>query len=294
MAQEIKVSTGTVRHFPNFPSQFVDARNVDVWLPDGYNNAQNARKKYAVLYMHDGQMLFDSTSTWNHQEWGVDETVGRLMREHKIRDCIVVGISNNGNKRHTEYFPRKAFLNLSEEDKKLLTSNEANPSRPPFVDQEPLSDKYLQFLVTELKPFIDRTFRTKKDRANTFIAGSSMGGLISMYAISEYPQVFGGAACLSTHWIGIVRQENNPFPAAFMRYLQASIPNPRTHKIYFDYGTATLDANYEPSQLEADKIMRAKGYTSANWITKKYEGDDHSERSWRRRLDIPLVFLMKR
>ena len=77
------------------------------------------------------------------------------------------------------------------------------------------SDAYLKFLVTELKPFIDSTFSVATDRSNTFIAGSSMGGLISMYAVCEYPAVFGGAACLSTHWPGIFTAENNPIPEAF-------------------------------------------------------------------------------
>jgi len=93
-----------VRH-ENFPSAHVTPRNVDVWLPAQYD----PQKKYAVLYMQDGQMLFDSTLTWNKQEWGVDETLSQLMSENKIKDCIVVGIWNGGRSRHAEYFPQKPF-----------------------------------------------------------------------------------------------------------------------------------------------------------------------------------------
>ena len=120
-----------------------------------------------------------------------------------------------------------------------------------------------------------------------------MGGLISMYALCEYPAVFGGAACLSTHWVGIFSTENNHIPAAFMAYLRTHLPDPATHRLYFDYGTETLDALYEPFQLQADSILREKGYSAANWQTLKFVGADHSERAWRTRLAIPLTFLMK-
>jgi hypothetical protein len=112
-----------------------------------------------------------------------------------------------------------------------------------------------------------------------------MGGLISAYAISEYPKVFGGAGCLSTHW-----------PAgdgAVIDYLKKSLPDPKTHKFYFDFGTETLDAQYEPYQLRANAVMKQSGYVEGdNWITKKFVGDDHSERSWSKRVDVPLQFLL--
>ncbi|HRJ16216.1 MAG TPA: alpha/beta hydrolase-fold protein, partial [Saprospiraceae bacterium] len=94
-AQTPAVSAGRIERHEQFPSQFVSARNVDVWLPEGYS----PRKKYAVLYMHDGQMLFDGAGTWNKQEWQVDEIAGKLLAEGKIRDCIVVGIWNGGQAR---------------------------------------------------------------------------------------------------------------------------------------------------------------------------------------------------
>ena len=285
--QDVKVASGVVVRHAAFPSLYVQERNVDIWLPEGYN----ASKKYTVLYMNDGQMLFDSTTTWNGQEWKVDETMSQLISEKKIKECIVVGVWNGGPKRHVEYFPQKPFESLPEKKQdsiyQVLESLGRNSG-----DLQIQSDKYLCFLVKELKPFIDANYHTLKGPENTFIAGSSMGGLISMYALCEYPQVFGGAACISTHWPGLFTAENNPVPSAFFSYLEANLPNPTTHKIYFDYGTATLDALYAPFQEEVDEIMLQKGFTKNNWVTLRFEGEEHSEKAWAKRLHIPLVFLL--
>ena len=165
--------------------------------------------------------------------------------------------------------------------------------KPGLFSAKISSDDYLSFVVTELKPFIDSTYSTHSEMDNTSIAGSSMGGLISMYAICEYPTIFGGAACLSTHWTGTFETEGNPIPAQFMHYLNAQLPDPENHKIYFDYGTATLDATYEPFQLQADSILVSHGFGEGSWKSMKFEGHDHSERSWRERMDIPLRFLLE-
>lgn len=285
---EVKTSFGKIRRFRDFPSALVPARNVDVWLPDGYDPG----KKYSVLYMHDGQMLFDSSLNWNKQEWGVDETLGRLIKEQKIKDCIVVGIWNTTN-RHAEYFPAKPYTSLTKEEKERVNGELQQLGRT-IETFTPVSDDYLKFIVSELKPFIDSTFSTLQNRENTLIAGSSMGGLISLYAICEYPEVFGGAACLSTHWPGVFSMENNPCPPAFFRYMKSSLPDPQTHHLYFDYGDQTLDALYPPLQQEADGIMKEKGYQPDNWITRFFPGEDHSEISWSRRLDIPVTFLLNK
>jgi predicted alpha/beta superfamily hydrolase len=254
--------------YPAFESQYIPARDVKVMLPQAYT----ANKSYPVIYMHDGQMLFDASVTWNKQEWGVDETIDSLIRTKMIRSVIVVAINNTSN-RTLEYMPNKP--------QDLLKSIDRSEKYKGTI----LSDEYLKFLVEELKPFIDKKYNTQADRDNTFILGSSMGGLISCYAISEYPDVFGGAACLSTHWPAI--------DGYFLKYVEKSLPNPETHKIYFDYGTETLDATYEPYQLIADSIMKVRGYSqNENWLTRKFEGDKHDENAWRNRLHISLQFLL--
>lgn len=288
-AQEVKVTSGKIQRFANFQSKLIDARNVDVWLPEGYSN----KEKYAVLYMHDGQALYDAESTWNKQAWEIDQVAGKLISEGKTQKFIIVGIWNNGQKRHPEYFPQKPYESLSQIQKDTITAQLQKAGRTKEIFA-PYSDLYLKFLVTELKPFIDKNFSTKPDQKNTFIAGSSMGGLISMYAICEYPKVFGGAACISTHWPGVFSSDNNPIPDAFVNYLKTNLPNPKDHKIYFDYGDQTLDALYKPLQEKADAVMKAEGFTSKNWETKFFPGENHSEEAWAKRLDIPLLFLLKK
>lgn len=282
------VSSGTLKRHESFYSHYITARHIDVWLPEGYS----VTKKYSVLYMHDGQMLFDSATTWNKQTWDADDVITKLLQENMINDIIVVGIWNGGTTRHTDYFPQKPFESLTLEQKEKIFTAARENGNSVFNEQKINSDNYLKFLVKELKPFIDKNYSTYKDRSHTFIAGSSMGGLISMYAICEYPKVFGGAACMSTHWPGIFSMEGNPIPDAFINYLKTKLPDPKKHKIYFDYGTATLDALYPPLQQKADEVMKEKGFTGKNWITKEFPGEDHSEKAWHKRLHIPLTFLL--
>lgn len=288
-AQIPEVSSGKLVRHADFSSKFVTARHVDVWLPDGYNG----KEKYAVLYMHDGQMLYDSNASWNKQAWQVDDILGKLMQEGKARKTIVVGVWNGGATRHADYFPQKPFENLPKSFRDSLLSGGTRPNGPKLFAEPVKSDDYLKFLVEELKPFIDKTYATLPDAANTFVMGSSMGGLISMYAICEYPQVFGGAACLSTHWPGIFSMDNNPVPDAFIQYLDTHLADKNTHKIYFDYGTATLDSLYPPLQAKADAVMKKHGWKKKQWITLKFPGADHSEKAWAARLDKPLGFLLK-
>jgi enterochelin esterase-like enzyme len=288
-AQLPAVVSGKLTRIENFASQYTGARNIDIWVPDGYTS----KKKYAVLYMHDGQMLFDSTTTWNKQSWNVDDIVGKMLKEKKIRDVIVVGVWNLAT-RYTDYFPQKPFESLTQTQRDSAFSAKRTNGTNLLLNNKVHSDGYLRFLVTELKPYVDQNFSTKKDRANTFVAGSSMGGLISMYAICEYPEVFGGAACISTHWPGTFGVENNPIPDAFCNYLRNTLPDPKTHKIYFDCGTTTLDAFYPPLQKKVDAVMKEKGWTLKNWMTQEFPGEDHSEKAWRKRFHIPLEFLLKK
>ena len=125
-----------------------------------------------------------------------------------------------------------------------------------------------------------------------------MGGLISVYAFCKYPEVFGGAACLSTHWpmigtgllISMKITENTS--RVFREYLSSNLPSPPRGKIYFDYGSEKLDSIYKPYQKLVDTIMKKSGYTSVNWMTREFMNADHSERAWSKRLYIPLEFLL--
>lgn len=284
-----QVAKGRLIRIENFHSEFVTARNIDIWLPKGYSE----REKYAVLYMHDGQMLFDPNTTWNKQAWNADDVASGLMKSRKIRKFIVVGIWNGGATRHADYFPQKPFEQLSQQQKDTVTARLQKMGRTTEIFR-PCSDQYLKFIVKELKPYIDQHYSVAGDRENTFIAGSSMGGLISMYAICEYPEIFGGAACLSTHWPGIFSIENNPVPDAFLRYMMEKLPDPETHKIYFDCGDQTLDALYPPIQQKVDSVMISRGYHQSDWMTQYFPGADHSEKSWSERLHIPLKFLFEK
>jgi len=119
-----------------------------------------------------------------------------------------------------------------------------------------------------------------------------MGGLISMYAVMEYPEVFGGAGCLSTHWIGTWQDENNPIPMAFAHYIDQKLPTLKQNKFYFDYGDQTLDALYPKHQQIIDLIFE-KNYNQRLWQSLYFPGKDHSENAWKQRLNAPFTFLLK-
>jgi enterochelin esterase-like enzyme len=241
--------------------------------------------------MHDGQNLFDATTTWNQQEWMIDEVASKLMKEGITRDFIVVGIHNIPKIRWQDLFPEKAMNFLSEKDKnKLFEEAKKNNFSIKLT-----GDAYLKFLVKELKPYIDKTYAVYTNKENTFVAGSSMGGLMSMYAVAEYPNIFAGAACLSTHWVGSTPEKKNPLPKAIFSYLESHLPKANTHKMYFDYGNKTLDQFYPQYAPIVDKLFVSKGYTmDENFKNLFFEGTDHSEKSWQQRLDIPLTFIFKK
>jgi len=274
---------GTIVHHQDFPTTRIRPRPVDVWLPEGYGAASADR--YPVIYMHDGQFLFDrdpSPYAGTDWLWDVDKTMTRLIREGEIGPAIVVAVWMNDEKkvsRRAEYMPQKI---LTDEVRRWLVSEQ-----PDFHGEEFTSDNYLKFLVEELKPFIDETYRTRRDREDTYVVGSSMGGLISAYAIAEYPDVFAGGACMSSGW--------NAAKGAFLEWLDARWPGAGSHRVYFDQGTETLDSNNGPYQLKMDELMRNKGYREGeDWITRRFEGADHTPRAWRERLHIPLKFLLAR
>lgn len=280
----VSLESGKLMRIDSFPTKYITPRPVDVWLPKNYSN----NKKYAVLYMHDGQMLFDAKTTWNKQEWMMDEVASKLMNENKVQDFIIVAVHNIPSIRWFDLFPEKAINNISENTIDSLKS--IGYTKFELTDLK--GDEYLKFIVNNVKPYIDETYSVLKEKEYTFIAGSSMGGLMSMYAISEYPEIFQGAACISTHWIGAMPMEDNPFPNAILKYAESHIPNPANHKLYFDYGNKTLDQFYPEYAPKVDSIYLNRGYNKINFKNLFFEGTDHSEISWQKRVHIPLTFLL--
>src|SRR5437763_6611013 len=282
------VSAGTVVDLGVLQSKYADPRRVVVWLPSGY---RAHGRKYAVLYMHDGQNLFDKATAGYGMEWQIDETLDRLIREKKVRPTIVVGIWNTP-KRLQEYVPSKAFNGLPPTYREKVRA---------LYGGDPLSEGYLKFIVLELRPMIDRRFNVKTDRADTVIIGSSMGSLISLYAIDEYPRICGGAGMMSTHWPlfmtadgkSVGDAEYEVVSSAFEHYLAAALPDPRTHRLYFDHGSETLDAIYKRYQDRVDAVVARRGYRQGvNWLTRSFPGQKHNEISWASRVDVPLRFLL--
>lgn len=229
-------------------------RDVIVYLPPGY---RSGGKRYPVLYMHDGQNLFDPATGFARQEWRLDETAEQLIGASKIRPLIIVGIYNTGGQRITEY-----------------TSG--------MGDSPPT---YARLVVEELKPFIDSRYRTLQGPENTGLGGSSLGSLISMAMGLQYPAVFGKLAILSPS----VWWSNGVILSEVARYQGKERP-----KIWLDIGTA--EGNTPQKTVEDARALRdaltAKGWKlDGNLRYFEAEGAAHNERAWSQRIGAALEFL---
>lgn len=278
-AQTPKTDIGTLHFIGEFKSIHVHSRPLSIWTPPNYSPL----KRYPVIYVFDGQMLFDKRTTWNQQEWDIDSVLGRAILNGELSPCIVVGLYNIPKIRYREYFPAKPFslIRRSLQDSAISVMGGIGPT----------SDQYLEYIIKEVKPYVDEEFMTLGDRNNTFIMGASMGGIMSMYALFEYPSIFSRAACLSSHFIGGYKA-NEEVPTSFAKYLEQCGIKPGFSRIYFDYGTETLDSQYDEAQKIIDAQMRALGWKAPYWETKKFEGAAHNEISWNARLMTPLTFLL--
>ena len=277
---------GRLFEYPQMASAHAATRNVTVWLPPGYDESA---RRYPVLYMHDGQNLFDATRS-AFGEWGVDEHLTRLAETGQVRLPIVVGVWNTPF-RLREYVPAGLIAALPDEVRSSLLG---------MYGGEPLSDGYLRFLVEDLKPMIDSAWRTLSGRDDTVIAGSSMGGLISLYAMMKHPEVFGSAGCLSTHWpLRLERLEGGALETwreavvqAWSDVIRAGLPDPATHRLYMDRGDETLDQFYAFFQSRIDTVIRAEGWGPDRFRSLVFPTAEHNEKSWNSRLDVPLTFLL--
>ncbi|HEV8283772.1 MAG TPA: alpha/beta hydrolase-fold protein [Chitinophagaceae bacterium] len=222
-------------------------RRVWIYLPPSYATSQ---KHYPVLYMHDGQNVFDDSTSFAG-EWGVDEILDSISGRKK--EIIVVAIDHGGVKRTNEYCPY---------DMERFGRGEG--------------DQYLDFLVKTLKPFIDKNYRTEKNKQNTFIAGSSMGGLISMYAVLKYPKIFGGAGVFSpAFWIA---------PKIFDDIKTKG--KKVNSKIYFYCGKQESES-MEPDMVKVFEEMRK--VSKSKMITSVRPDGKHTEWVWRE--EFPLFYL---
>jgi enterochelin esterase-like enzyme len=266
----------TIILFPNFHSAFVDARQIEVWLPQGFDSTRNIN--YPLIIMQDGQNVFNASTSYTGIDWGVDEKMDSMVPKGIVPPALVVAVWNNGVQRYPEYMPNFPGI----EQANAMAAKKLN-------GREVISDKYLNFLVQELIPFMRVHYHAGIDPETTCIMGSSMGGQISLRAICEYPQVFGKAACVSTHWIVTTTEDDR-----FMHYLSTHVPNPAHHKLYFDHGTLALDSLYGDYQKRVDSLYAAAGYIKGmNFYSEEFAGATHTESSWRARVEIPLQFLLK-
>ncbi len=227
------------------------SRRIWIYLPDDYAYSE---KRYPVLYMQDGQNLFDVSTSFSG-EWNIDEYLDTVDDP-----CIVIGIDNAGDTRINEY----------------------NPDDPAGYGR--MNGKtYLEVLVKLLKPYVDDHFRTMPDQSNTFIAGSSMGGLISFYAGLLHPDVFGGIGVLSpSFWL-------IPDLAGDIRGRVSSL---HKHQRYFFYGGMKEGLNLIDGIQDAAKLMEECGGSEVKLVIE--EKGKHSESSWRKIFPVFYQWVLKR
>jgi enterochelin esterase-like enzyme len=262
---------GTLVYWPDFESDILGPdRHVEIWLPPGYE--QNPDVRYPVLYMSDGQNLFDPRIANTGVDWGVDEAVMRLVEKGVMPPIIVVGAWST-EARGREYSPWHG------------------------------GPDYARFLTDELMPRVDAEFRTLSGPGNTAVMGSSMGGLLSFYLVTNHPDVFGSCGCESTHfalseslvkrYLRGVETPADPDTVPFVvRDIEAGLEAPEGARYFFAYGTRGLDAHYGPPHQVIRDWLLAQGLTEGtDFVVREYEGADHNETSWRARIDDDLAFM---
>ena len=285
-----KIGEGRIVAWPALDGGAAGPMTVWVWLPPDYDAA--AGQRFPVLYMHDGQNLFDKALTGYNQEWQMDEAIPRMVRQSDLRSWIVVGVQSP-KARYQGLFPQKVFALLSPQYKARVEGIEVNEPKGPLA-----GDDYLKFMVGTVKARVDREFRTLTGPEDTAVMGSSMGGLMAFYAMAEYPNVFGQAAAVSMHipLAGVEKGEDHQRWAAeatdaFRRYLATSKIRPGANRLYVDHGTATLDETYAPYSKVFIPMLEAAGWDGSNLMFRTFAGAEHNETAWAQRVDIPLAFL---
>jgi predicted alpha/beta superfamily hydrolase len=181
-----RITAQNVKMEFKFPSKILcNERNLAIYLPPGYDKPKNKDVRYPVVYMQDGQNLFDESTSFAGVEWGVDEAMQKLIDAKQIQPAIIVGIYNAGEFRSGEFTPA------------AMSASGGASSQPAEATADARGDLYAKFVVEEVKPFIDKSYRTQPDRDHTSIAGASMGGLISLWTAKTHPDAFSKVAVLS-------------------------------------------------------------------------------------------------
>jgi predicted alpha/beta superfamily hydrolase len=259
---------GWLEIFPFESKIFHNTRMLRVLVPANYLSPHNAHRSYPVLYMQDGQNLFDE-ATSAHGEWHMDETVEHLVGSFKIPPMLVVGIDNAGEQRAAEYLPYPDAHNDKFSAEKSVHGND-----------------YARFLVTEVMPFIEKHYRVSRGALNTGLGGSSYGADIALYTALKYPGVFGHLLLESPLlWIG---------DDQLLKDAQKAKLLPQRMEIAI--GTAEAgDAAYDAKELndveELEKGLRKKGMTAARLRVAIDAGSEPNEATWSRRLPDALLFL---
>lgn len=278
-------------------SEYLNGKvTVDIWTPTEYDPCSD--NKYPVVYAHDGQNLFDDSFSFAGVSWGIDEACYQLSNDPDFIMPIVVGINNRGAEglRPNDYFPENALDYISPDQ-----------MRNTFI-YDTCNDIFLgndeaAFVAEELKPLVDSMYNTATGMSTTFAMGSSMGALASMYLLCEYSHLFGGAACMSTHWIGSLSlnpdytmNDDEVCANAILQYLSDRIPSDGLHRLYMDQGTEDWDAGYLKYEDIAREIVRDKGYAEESGQLYLYDADGagHNEWYWQQRVKIPLKFLLSK
>ncbi len=237
--------------------QLKTTRKIWIYLPPDY---ETSNKRYPVIYMQDGQNLFDEFTSFSG-EWNVDETMDEIFAETK-QSAIIMGIDNGGETRLAEYSPWN--------NKKYKTMGEG--------------DLYLEFLTKTLKPYIDRTYRTQKQASKTIIIGSSMGGLISLYGSVKYPTTFGKAGIFSPAFWFVSKD--------LKVYLNKNQNDLKNSKFYFVAGK-NEDETMVPEIETVNESLLKKSVPEKNIVVKIDEDGTHSENYWKRELKQALIWLLK-
>ena len=257
-------------------------QRLSIWLPPGYDTSA---KRYRVLYMHDAQNLFDPALSNFNKVWAADKAMLGHAKATGEDPWIIVGIWSPGADRYRKYMPEPAYKAAGSD---LRSRMDAFGNGKPIV-----SRYYIDWIAGVLKPWADTHLRSLTGPQDTAIIGSSMGGLISLYAFLEHPDVFGRAGCVSTHWPGTAPQTVGEPDAEMLDIWQAMISErlgkPGNRRLWFDHGDATLDAHYPPYQAAIDEQLEATDWVrGTHWESRFYPGAEHEENAWARRL--PDVF----